>query len=73
MWRNCSLSFCNWKEFLARSDMYCFALLTTVDCRMRFRVTARLVPRWGVARKVMAETALIIDSYSGSFWPCMYA
>ena len=43
------------------------------DCRMRFKSVARFVPRCGVARNVIAEIALMMDSYSGSFWPWMYA
>ncbi len=53
--------------------MYCFEFLTMLDCRTRFRVCARFVPRCGVARNVIAEIALTMDSYSGSFWPCTYA
>lgn len=60
-------------EFLDSSDMYCFELLMNVDCKIRFRISARLVPRCGVARNVMAEIALMIAWYLGSFWPCMYA
>jgi uncharacterized membrane protein len=73
IWRNCSLSFCKVNEFFASSDIYCFELVTIVDCKIRFNISARFVPRCGVARKVIAEIALIIDSYSGSFWPCTYA
>lgn len=73
IWRNCSLSFCKVNEFFASSDMYCFELVTKVDRKMRSNNSAKFVPRCGVARKVIAEIALIIDSYFGSFWPCIYA
>ena len=60
-------------EFFASSDMYGFELLKKVDRKIRSSSSARFVPRCGVERKVIAEIALMIDSYSGSFWPCMYA
>lgn len=72
-WRNCSLSFCKVNEFFASSEIYGLELLKKVDRRIRSNNSARFVPRCGVARKVIAEIALMIDSYSGSFWPCMYA
>jgi len=61
------------KEFLASSDIYRFELITRVDCKIHFNTSARFVPRCGVARKVIAEMALMIDSYSGSFCPWIYA
>lgn|SRR3569833_296575 len=73
IWRNCSFNFCRVNEFLLRSAMYCLGVETKVDCRMRFNVWARLVPRCGVARKIMARIALMIASYSGSCWPWRYA
>lgn len=45
MWRNCSLSFCNINELLDSSEMYCFELLTKVDCSILFKISAKLVPR----------------------------
>lgn len=54
------------KELLARSAIYCLGFVTKVDCRMRFRVCARFVPRCGVERKMMAQIDLIMASYSGS-------
>jgi hypothetical protein len=47
--------------------MYCFELVTMTESRIRFSVWANNVPRCGVERNVMADTALIISSYSGSF------
>lgn len=73
MCRNCSLSFCKVDEFLASSDTYCLEPMKKVDRKIRSRTSARFVPRCGVARNVIEEMALIIDSYSGSFWPCIYA
>lgn len=70
--RNCSFNFCSVSEFLVSSAMYCFELIMT-ESRIRFKVCARAVPRCGVARKVIAVMALMIDSYSGSFCPWIYA
>ena len=67
------MSFCMLREFFPNSEMYCSELVMTVDWRIRFRVWARLVPRCGVARNVIAVTALIIGGYAGSCWPCIYA
>lgn len=69
MWRNCSLSLCKVKELFTRSDMYGFEFVIMVVCKIRFNVSARYVPRCGVARNMIADIALMIDWYSGSFWP----
>lgn len=71
MWRNCSLSLCKVNDFFASSDIYCFELVTKVDRKILSNNSARFVPRCGVARNVIAVIALIIDSYLGSFWPCI--
>lgn len=63
IWRNCSLSFCRVNEFFASSEIYCFELVRTIDRKIRSNVLAKLVPRCGVARKMIAVTALIMDSY----------
>ena len=62
IWRNCSLSFCRVNEFFASSDTYCFELKTKVDRKIRSNNSAKFVPRCGVARKVIAVIALMIDS-----------
>ncbi len=59
IWRNCSLSFCKVNEFFASSDMYCFEFEINVVRKIRSNISARLVPRCGVARNVIAEIALI--------------
>ncbi len=71
MCRNCSLSFCSVKEFLVSSDMNCFDDEIIETCKILFSVSARLVPRCGVERNMMAEIASTMALYSGSYWPCM--
>lgn len=73
IWRNCSFSLCKVKELLASSEIYCLGFVTKTDCKILFKVWARFVPRCGVARNMIAQIDLIMASYSGSCWPCMYA
>jgi hypothetical protein len=42
--------------------MNCIGLVENETERMRFRVLAKLVPRCGVERKIMDETALMIEA-----------
>jgi len=53
-------------ESFASSDIYCLEFVTMVNRKIRSNTAARLVPRCGVARKIIAEIALIIFLYSGS-------
>jgi len=48
-------------EFLLRSAIYCLEeWVKTETARIRLRISAKLVPRWGVARKTMADVDEII-------------
>jgi hypothetical protein len=44
-----------------------FEFVSGVDCNILLSTFARLVPRCGVERKTIAEIALTMASYSGSF------
>ena len=71
--RNCSFNFCSVDEFLVSSETNCLDEDMMDTWRILLRVSARLVPRWGVDKKIMADMASTIRLYSGSYWPCMYA